>query len=268
MHSGLPRLAVVAIVACGCGRLGFEARSLAGDAVPDDDAPLARRPCGPTNAAPDPLTVEGRTFEFLDFDNNRSPLVGATVQAFDAAGTLVGSTTSIANGKYVLSIATAGDAPTLRIRYTLGGFFSTTTYFDAPLDHDIALGDQANLTPSDGPLWSAGAMGSIYASVGEAIDSARSTMNIVAQDCSDQPLAGVSISIDTTPTLATYLDDMGRGDASATATGVRYPNLIIFNAPPVATTITATASGLEFAPQTWPILAGDENTRIIVRPLL
>lgn len=258
------------VVLAGCGRLGFDASASAvrPDAAGDDAAPAVRRPCGATTTAPDPVTITGSTFEFTSFTNNRRALPDTEVEILDAAGTPITNMRSDVNGTYSLSIPTGGVAPTISIRYSRPGYFSSRFYLDTPLDRDLALGDGIVLTPSDGPIWSTSAMNAVYAPAGIPLDAAAGSLNINFLDCSNQPLAGVSVALDAQPEVGAYLGgNTGMPDKLLTASQTPLAFFVGYNAPAVATTITATAPGLEFAPQTRDIAAGSEVTMVVVRPL-
>lgn len=255
-------LRVGLLVVCGCGRLGFDAISVE---TSDSDASTSQA-CGASTQAPDPIAIQGSTFRFTSFENTRAAINNVTVEAFEGDARLA-TVVSDDAGQYTLTLATGGRAPLLHLRYSKAGFFTSTVYLDAPLDRDIPRGDPSLLGPSDGPLWDAGAMDSVYATTTATLDPAKGTLNINVVDCAEQPLAGVEIALDTMPEVIAYLGTDGRPSSSATSTISPFSFAVGFNAPPGMTTVSATGGGRTFAPVPYPVAAGDQNTLVRVRPL-
>lgn len=250
------------LVVCGCGRLGFDARSV--DEL--DAEPVTPRACGASTQAPDPLTIDGTTFQFTSFTNDREAIDSVTVEA-KIGDAVVAMAISDDAGNYTLSVPTGGTSPVLKLRYAKVGFFTTTVYLDAPLDHSIARGDPALLGPSDGPLWGLGGMGSVYSSANTTRDDTAGTLNINVVDCDEQPLAGVAVALDTTPEVFSYLGTDGKPALAATATIAPFSFVVGFNAPAALTTVSATAAGKTFPTASYPVKPGEENTLVRVRPI-
>jgi hypothetical protein len=255
------------VVLTGCGRLGFEtSSSVRPDAA--GDAAVVRRPCGAALTAPDPVTISGTTFEFTSFTNNRRALPDTDVEILDAAGTPIASMRSDVTGAYSLPISTGGVAPTISIRYSRGGYFTSRFYYDAPLDRDLVIGDAMVLNPSDGPIWNVGAMDSVYSSAGIPRNAAAGTLNINFLDCANQSLGGVALALSAQAEVGSFLGgSTGMPDRTLTESETPLAFFVGYNAPAVSTTITATAPGLEFAPQTLNVASGNEVTLMVVRPL-
>ena len=242
-------------VAAGCGRIDFDAGQ-----------DLALAPCHASARAPDPVTIRGDTFRFSSFANTRDVVAGATVTAQGPTGALLAQTTSDTTGAYTLTIPTGGTAPRVALRFEHVGDFITTMVLDLRLDHDVVAPDATLYTIGDGPLWSGGSMASVYSSASLSVDPARSTIDVLARDCADQPLDGVEITITPAPQLASYLTTSGLPSAALTGTNAPFTIAVAFNAVPGATHITARKPGLTFLDQDVVIPGGDFMTLLTMRP--
>lgn len=89
------------IALAACGRVDFGPRD-AGDA---SLSPIAR-PCGGGTAAPDPVTIQGMTYRYTGFNDQRQRIANVTVTAFDELGAALAETTSDPSGAYRLSLPT------------------------------------------------------------------------------------------------------------------------------------------------------------------
>jgi hypothetical protein len=251
---------LVVVVACAaCGRIDF--------APIGDGAGTARRPCGATLTAPDPLTFSGDVFQYMGFQNTRMPLVGATITALAADASALASVTSDASGNYALSFATGGVARGIRLRATRGTYMTTTTYLDTVVDHDIAVFASAQWSFGEAPLWTPGSMGAVYNAAGTTIDFSKSSVNVITEDCTGTPLPGVAITIDPPPALQFYVTMTGAPDFGG-VTIEPYTSTFGCNETPGPVHITATAPGLEFAPVDITIEAGNFTTMILMQPLM
>jgi hypothetical protein len=260
------RVVVIALVAAGCGRVGFDARGT-NDAT---GGMQAQRPCGATTTAPDPVMLAGVTYDYNGFLGNLGEVPQATVAAADRSGTVLATTTSDSAGNYALEIPTGGVAPLLVMTFTQDSFFTTTAFFDAPLDRDTTSPSQQVWIDGDGPLWTLGAMVSVYETslTGQTVNQTKGSLSVTATDCSGQPLAGVSITVDPEPDELDYIGTaQGYPLAGATATLAPNSEAVGFNAQPGTTHISATAPGYTFEDQTVEVLGGSNMTLIEMRPL-
>ncbi len=243
----------------GCGRLDFTSEMSLNEG--------RGAPCGPSFTAPDPLTITGTTYDYADFQNDRNLVPHTVVTALSTSGTVLATTTSDASSNYTLSVPSGGIARQLVLTFHPPGYFTTTEILDGPVDRSTTGQYQIVWTAGDGPVWSEGAMGSVYGTTTETVDSSKSTLSVTTSDCSGAALEGVAVTVDPAPDVLAYIGMNGYPMPGATATAGPFANVVGFNAQPGTTHITASKDGYAFEDQTVEIAAGDHMTLIEMRPI-
>lgn len=247
-----------------CGRLGFDAlHGAAPDAAVDTvDAIVARHCHDPATPAPT-ITVSGTTFYYTSFTST-NPLAGVTVQIADGSATPPSATTDM-QGHYSVSVATNGAPVPAQLVYAAPSYFTTTLWLDAPLTHDLTGTASPYVWGGDAPLWNSGAMGVVYQAAGVTEDPMAGSINVRPTDCAGNLIAGVSVQISPSPGQLFYIDATGQPSSTLTATVDPYPTAFAANAVAGTTHVTLSGGGL-----TWPaldidVLAGSNNTLVVVR---
>jgi hypothetical protein len=264
----------------GCGRFGFDVSGPDGgiadgdstidsriDSRPLDAAPTVR-PCGSKTNAPNQLTISGSTFQFTSFLNTRGPITTTTITAFDTNNNQLAQSNSDTSGNYFMVINTAGLAPKVKLRFDAPGWFPTTVHTDTGLDQAvIATGAGPSLLAfGDGPLWDSGVMMTLYNQVGVTLRSDRTSLTLVAVDCSGQPLPKVRFNITPAPEKMGYAGTSGAIDNAVTSTVDPNALALAYNALPGVVRISATKTGSVFAEQQIELVAGQFNTIVFFRP--
>lgn len=254
---------LVVLLAC-CGRVQFD--ELAAPAVDAAlDVAMARLR-GVPDAAPPTITLGGQTFEYTSFNNTKQPVGLVQVMAFDAAsGVPLASGTSAASGAYSVEVMTGGMPRRVALRYALTGYFTTTSFPDLELAASVAGGTQPVWTFGDAPVWSAGAMASVYATSGVTRDDLKGTLNVAVRDCAGAVIDGVSVDIVPAPGALRYQAMDGLPSTTLTATVSPYGRVLALNAEPGVTRVTAIKAGRTFLDTEVTVLAGSNNTLAIVR---
>lgn len=259
------RLLALFVASAACGRVGFDDVTV--DAVAKDTGTVVtRRPCGASLVAPSQITIEGDVFTYLDFNNNRMPVSGVAIAALADDGSTLQTTVSDSAG-YHLTIDTHEIAQNIRIRATQTSRFTTTTYLDTVVDHDISVYSSALWSYGELPLWAPGSIGSVYSAAGVELDLAKSTYTVVVEDCGGAPLAGVTITVDPPPELQTYVAVNGNPDFGS-KTIAPFSGAVGFNQPAGPARITAAAPGLEFDSVDVVVDAGEFTTLVLLQPLV
>ena len=244
---------------CGCGRVGFEARG----GVDAGDAMAARlSPCPLPASVPDPVDVTGATFRYTSFDNASAVISDVDVTA-QVAGATVAQTRSGVSGNYQLRVPTAGEPVPVVIVAEQTGYYTSSLHSDVPLAAAAAGQRGAVFTYGDLPLWSAAAMSSVYGTAGEPLDSQRGTINVAVRDCDGGSLAGVRVTITPAPRTQFYQDPQGTS-TNRSATQAPYTHAIALGAEVGATTISASAPGLEFFDLVVDVRPGTNNTLVVI----
>jgi len=199
---------------------------------------------------------------------DKQAVANVDIAVLDAANGILGVGQSDATGAYSLAFPTGGLKEAVKIVFTQASYFTTTTWLDAPLDRDTAGKNLVVWSAGDGPMWSFGAMQTVYSTSMTTLDSAKSTLVVVAVDCAGVALDGVAISVTPAPVEGDYLGSNGQPAPGATGTMSPAGQFVGFNAQPGSTQITASAPGLMFAPQTVVVPSGDQVTLVEMRPLM
>ena len=213
--------------------------------------------------APDPITIAGHTFEYTSVQNTVQEIPGAVVTA-QLGSTPLAMTTSDAQGGYQLAVPTGGHALALSVRYAPPGYLASTVWLDAPLDRDLLGAPSPYIWPGDAPVWSDGAMNSVYSYPGLTRSPSAGTLQVEVRDCGGTPVPGVTVASSRGGTM-TYIDSDGIAKTSLTATQGVYDDALIFNAEPGSTTLTLTGGGLVWTPVTIDVLGGEETTLVLIR---
>jgi hypothetical protein len=246
----LPALALL-----GCGRFGFEPQLLASDALVTPACPLAV-------IAPDSLTITGSTFRYISFDNQTADVPDVDVSARIGASAVV-TVRSGSNGAFRLDVPTGGVPVAIVLVAARLGDYTTAVHSDIPYDRPATGTRSQTFTPGDMPIWSGGSMASVYTTGGESLDSQRGTINVAVRDCAGSSVAGVSVTITPAPRRRFYQDATGQ-PGNTTGTKLPYTNAIALGAVPGLTRIEASGAGLVFPVIEVPVLAGDNNTLVVI----
>ena len=253
------------LVVAACGRVGFDERALATvDAPPPDALELA---CSLTATTFPMLDVTGKTFEYTSFNNTSQPVANVPV-TLRADGAIVGTTTSDTNGAYSITYATGGISRPLVIEYARAGYFTTTVFTDSVVDKNVVGLNNSLWQLGDAPIWSLGAMQSVYAAGNETLDTSTGTLNVAVRDCGGNGIADVTVAIDPPPKgRLVYQDTDGTPSPTGTKTIGPYNHALAYRTQPGRTTITASGAGRRFLPTVVEVRAGDHNTLAIVRAI-
>lgn len=251
----------------GCGRIGFESVTTGdGGGAGFADAANAQSPCLTGSAPPANVVVSGTTFQYTDFNNNTSALPLSDIVAYKLdRATVLAQTSASADGSYALAIPTNGAAVRTVFAYSLGGYWSTWVHSDRAYDVDFVGANMGRWRIGDGPLWTDGAMGSIYNTLGETVDQAKATLSVTVRSCDGDIVEGVTFDIEPPPLVSGYLDGSGLPGVN-TSTLAPYTQMLAFNVEPVRTRIRPVKAGLVFADFELDLQAGSNVNYVVVHP--
>ncbi|MBV8762711.1 MAG: hypothetical protein JO257_35835 [Deltaproteobacteria bacterium] len=258
---------MLALVAVGCGRIGFGARTDATSDAVGVEIDAARPRCNDPAVPPPTLTISGTVFRYTSFTTT-TPIPGATATLVDGTASEP-SATANAQGAYSLSIPTHGAPLPGKLAFTNtndAAVFTTTVWLDGPLTRDlVGSPTTAYIVGPDAPVWNSGAMTLVYQSTGITEDAAAGSLNIEPVDCAGNGVAGVSVTVTPPPAQLGYIDMNGHPDPNASATSDPFPVVFCANAVAGPTHITFSGAGLRWPEIDLDVLAGSNNTVAVVR---
>jgi len=238
------------------------------DADPGDG--VAARPCSLPETAPPTITISGKTFEYTMFNNTSRPVGPAMVTLHDvpSMGSLV-QVPSLPTGEYALGVMTNGVPKRVALRYARSGYFTTTAIADLAIADSTIGGGLPLWSFGDAPMWSNGAMSSVYMAAGLPRVATKGTLNIAVRDCSGAFIEGGSVVVDPPPIGPEgeyrYQGMDGRPSTTLTTTIRRFAHVVVFNAEPGLTRVTAVKDGRTFLDSDVEVLAGSNVTLATVR---
>lgn len=248
---------LVLIMATGCGRLGFDAEAEISATVPDagsapgaSDAAEAVRvgPCKASLPIADPVVAAGTIVEVPTF-GSPTPEGGVTVEVSDSiGGTPFTSTTSAADGRYSLALASQGQPMQAVVSLRKAGMLTSVFVPDGPLDSDVI--DMYS------PITTDTTIGALYIAVGVSRSSSAGTLLVMVTDCDGAPVSDAVVTVTPAPSKMVYNDDAGSPDPTLVATRA-YGLVHALNVGPGPVTITATKAGATFLSHEVEILSGD-----------
>ena len=219
--------------------------------------------CPVAATAPDPLAISGETFSYITFDNQSVSVNAVVIVARDAAGATLASTTSSNAGVYSLSVTGHSTPVVTSLVAQKAGYFTTAVYSDLPFDRAVAGQRAGVFTLGDLPVWDAASMGSVYNTASEAVDPAKGTVNVAVRDCGGSSVVGASVTITPPPKRMFYQNAMGT-PSNTMSTTAPYTHAIGLAAEPGPTVFTASAPGLVFPTVQIDVLAGMNNTLVVL----
>ena len=235
------------VAACGGG--GGSNNDMMGDDMPMIDAP----------PAPLMITISGTaTSRGL---NGATPVDAATIAAYTNADetTVIGMTTTAADGTFTLTITTTGTAVTGFLKGTKSGFKTSYLYTPTPISMNLASVPMNMLTTTN------------YDALSNLAGGQQMPQNgLVAQivlsgaDYMSMPVMGATVT--SSPASGRYRYNGSNGLPSSTATSTAADGIAYaFNAPPGAITMTASKTGSTFKPTMLNVHA-DALTQTLITP--
>jgi hypothetical protein len=191
--------------------------------------------------APDPVLRKGSVSGFA----GTGPLGGANVEVRTVTGdALIGQTTTGSGpstlGKYTMSIATGGVAPTLYTKATMSGLLDGYEYDPYPTFEAAAPAFGHNVLVVD-----AATLDELYQQAGVDRDPAMGTIQMQALDCLERAVAGVTATVE--DAVVKYNSGAGGTIASPFAVATDSSATIwVFNAPTGPLDVTIHAGELTY----------------------
>ncbi|CAN5913580.1 hypothetical protein BH11MYX2_BH11MYX2_12830 [soil metagenome] len=252
------------IALAACGRLGFDGfgRTDGGDDSGGDTMPS--NVCNRSAIAPEPLTIIGHAFQYLNFVGDLEGLPANMIARSSPLGGVLASTTAAEDGAYQLAIGTGGVPQTVWLDASIPGYFETKYWFDYALEHPIVGTFTPQLRPGDVPIWAAGALNSVYNSGSAVRDDGRGTLIVTVLDCDEQPVPDVTITLDPPLSTPTFVGPSGLFDLSATTTLAPYSQGVFLNASTGAVTVHATHATHAFLPYDVSVSAGEAVSVVVL----
>jgi hypothetical protein len=203
------------------------------DAVPVIDATPADAPppdfscvgAGPATSAPNPVTLKGIVHDGA----SSTPLQMVNLDfLMPDETTVIGSTQTLANGRFTLALPTGGNPLPGVGRLSLTSYVDFWLYPAEPLYRDLLRIPAVMLTPGELQL------AALFDFNGATYDDTKGVVVVQVVDCANRPLAGATVTITPASGIGLYGDDSGTPSSSqlTTSTVGLYE---ILNVDPTAT---------------------------------
>ena len=263
-----PVLALVTLAA-GCGGGGSNPQadgSIDSPKVVDApqvlDAPAGRFDClgaALPTTAPDPLTIAGtaKTLNGLSTAN----AAGVLVEAYrTGTATAVTSVTSGADGKFSLSVTSAGTPLTGYVKATKAGLLDYYLFPGAPIA--VAIPDAPVLVLSAASLSTVETLASVTPA---ANPNSVGLVAVAIQDCDGAAVPGATISVQENGAEVGDKRYVAGSLPSTTATVTDAKGAaFVFNVPVGTVTVTAHVGGMTLRTHSFPVVGGASHATIVV----
>jgi len=234
--------ALLAVLAVGCGRIGFDATGDGdgGGTGGSADGSLARGPCPPPATISDPLLISGTTIR-VTVIGTLDPENDVAITALDRlGGTVLAQTTSASNGDYTLSVPSGGLPVTAVVTFAKQNLLTSLFVPEAALDRDI-VGLQSWMGSSS-------ATNSLYSVSGANRDPAMGTILVQVRDCDGGDFTGAKVSVTPAPEKIVYAGGLCAPSLAQDTTRSPCPYAWGLNVSPGTVQLSASKSGTAFLP--------------------